>query len=566
MIIQLGKEYVSMSYHFYLTLYQFSGLISVLFGNLSGAYLIMKFITTFFKYSPDPRFNQDAFLLRLWIPPILTNMTVLFSLFFAIGNYCYEYLYAYAISVTNNIIWIAISAIIFTYECCRQYYLILQSKETRLSNLKKDMTECKVKIVSCEMEPREFHDNNQNQFKNENQMKLIELDDDCLKYLFDFLDPEAIVAVSKTCKRLNSLAEIRFKRFTSYECIIYKNVATASNVISKLGKNLRQLSITFKFKCFDDILYNYCCYSDAEQIFEVLNESIGENFTTLSLTGRLISEMPIGVLKPVFQQLESLSLYSIAPSKSTITIDLPALCPKLKTLTISGAINFAPNVNKVIKHLEEIVFLPFHDVYNRLDINLFFSFLSQNLQLKTLCIGTYQFHQNENYFNRLIDYANVLRNSDGLKIHLVSEAYLLQSLNENQLRNLNVESIIIKGRCLPFVENIPRFAGHFNWDRVKFFESDNGEWQIVVSVVRAAKNLEMVRIGLNHNVTKKFIGDIAEARHAATIVDRPPLKICFHTDVSKKPTKKIGHIWVIAIEVKMKKTLDKFLFSFCNLF
>lgn len=174
-------------------------------------------------------------------------------------------------------------------------------------------------------------------------------------------------------------------------------------------------------------------------------------------------------------------------------------------------------------------------VYN---VDFFIPFLEQNTQLKTLCIGTDQIYQHDYFFNRIF---NILRNLDGLKIHLVSEAHLLSSVNINILMHLNVESITVNGWCPSFLQHVQRFIHNCNWERVKFFESGNGDPDIVIPIVRA-KSLEKIRIGLNHNITPKLIRDIADARNAAVIGKNAPLKICFHVDVSKKPNKTIRRI------------------------
>lgn len=378
----------------------------------------------------------------------------------------------------------------------------------------------------------------------------IDLNDDCLEYLFKFLDAESIAAVSETCKRLKWIAEDQFKHYTSYDCVIQKNVSAASKVFSKMGKNLRKLSITFKHMSVGDDtfklktrneIYTYFDIHDGRGFFDLIYNSIDDNLAVLCLKGG-VSEMPIQILGPKLRQLESLSLCANSLSE-TAEIDLPALCPKLKRLKISGPLLFAPNQYKAFPSLEQLVFLPFNDIHQNYSPDFFVAFREQNRQLKAIRISIDQFYAS--YLHE-----EMLHSLRGLRAHLVSEARIMADLDLNLLFDLNVEGITVNGWHSESMWKIPQSIDNSKWKQLRFFESNNGKPQIVVPVVRAAKNLEMIRIGLDCNITPKLITDIAEARYMAVAVTKPPLKICFHAETVKTPAEMINRIQDYVSKVK----------------
>lgn len=164
-------------------------------------------------------------------------------------------------------------------------------------------------------------------------MKLLDLNEDCLRYLCLFLDAESIVDFSKTCTTAKCITVKLFKRIRSYTCCIdsKESEERAALTVRKIGNHLEKfgLMIEHKYRCSD-------------QFFMVLSESLGKGLIELSILGETCS-MPLTILAPIFLQLQILHIHNMCYNDECVSsIDLPLFCRNLLELTVTGKVTFAP--------------------------------------------------------------------------------------------------------------------------------------------------------------------------------------------------------------------------------
>lgn len=75
---------------------------------------------------------------------------------------------------------------------------------------------------------------------------LLDMNDDCLKYLLQFCDADSIVAVSQTCTRLEFLAIPFFKNHTKYDGAVIasrEDEARVKKTLRSIGNQLAELNV-----------------------------------------------------------------------------------------------------------------------------------------------------------------------------------------------------------------------------------------------------------------------------------------------------------------------------------
>lgn len=373
--------------------------------------------------------------------------------------------------------------------------------------------------------------------------KFHDLNDDCIEELFRSMGIGTLVFISRTCKRFEWIAERQLRRIKFYNCTVSNDTAEISEIISVIGKYLHGLSLCFEMDVdYDDTVdevdegehfagfdsngvRRFLKQGKGLQFFKLLCAAVGKNLRTLNITGS-IHKMPIYKMVPVFMHLECLSL--CVGSTHSYFIDLPALCPNLKRLKISGSVVFAPNPDKAFDHLVSLSIsnIVKHDGQSKMDF--FIPFLKQNKQLEELRIEINYFLDNPTEMQEFIE------NLDERKANFIFDVDHLDRLKEisNQLANKNVQSITLDHWFSNYEEKLPKLLEIITeWNQIKFFEMGytNGGEKIAVEVVRIAKNLEKIRVGPYSSIPDQLIMDIAKARERAVGIGKPPLKICFHT-------------------------------------
>lgn len=253
-------------------------------------------------------------------------------------------------------------------------------------------------------------------------MELIDINDDCLDIVFSFCDIETILAISGTCKRLNSLVKRQFPKYTKYKCVISSSVEMlkVKPIIKIIGQYLTKLKLVFRG----------CNFSNYE-FFEFLNRFIGQHIRVLEICGEICS-LPFQVLVPIFNRIEVLDIFDHCNRINCFYyIDLPCLCQNLKTLIInSRAIRFAPNRCKSFKRLENLeLCLTYGRYYENHPFKLI---IHQNNQLKTLQLWS-RHDSDQRRYVELYDLAQFLPNLEKLNI----EVNLIRNMSTNRIIDLH---------------------------------------------------------------------------------------------------------------------------------
>lgn len=377
-------------------------------------------------------------------------------------------------------------------------------------------------------------------------MELLDLNEDCLRYLFRFLDAEGIVAISETCTDLNNIAEDLFKFTKLYTCYIdsIENEERAMNTMKKIGKYLDKIGLMFEGK-----------YRSHDELFETLTKSV-EKKVELSVLGEMCSMPPFQILAPMLSQLETLTIRNTCFDKDCedcislkTVIDLPTLCQNLRELTVCGQVLFTPNHNKSFRSLELLAAeFDFHESPH----TLFF----QNRQLKKLklsnrraikyitvddlnpLVNLEELHLDVNVMELLTP--EILKLSAFANLHTLW-LYSINSMDFNamvtnlatlkQLKDISLQSQLtrIDSEFSPAQESFIRIANELK--ELKSFVTLNIDWtsETVIEFVRQAKDLVNFDfwsgLGSNYIVTPTFIRELATTRKFTVAETMQPLNL-----------------------------------------
>lgn len=78
------------------------------------------------------------------------------------------------------------------------------------------------------------------------KLKILDLNEDCLKEIFSKCDGEILLALTDTCQCFKNIIETyNFRKVDHYKCLIRRNndINKVRRVINLIGKNLRKLYI-----------------------------------------------------------------------------------------------------------------------------------------------------------------------------------------------------------------------------------------------------------------------------------------------------------------------------------
>lgn len=270
--------------------------------------------------------------------------------------------------------------------------------------------------------------------------EFLDLNDDCLEHVFDYCNVEAIVSISKTCKRLNAMmTHTLFPKQTTFSCTIssYACEEKVFEILDCVGKYLIELKI--------------CQTSEIFLFYRFLGRSIGDRVRKLSIVTPHISETSLQAIEPVLWRLEELELRITNTDINDDDLDLQSRCPNLKRLHIQWDTSFMRNTGNW-QQLEE---LSLGDNEYIVD-ETFTEFMQNNPQLRKLKIGAF------NCDVRLKDVANHLANLEQLVLFQnysdLSADSILELQRLTHLKRLilrNVESDDFEG----IVNNATKLSG-----------------------------------------------------------------------------------------------------------
>lgn len=323
----------------------------------------------------------------------------------------------------------------------------------------------------------------------ETKMELLAMNDDCLEHVLRFLDLKSLCSVSDTCKHLSRIAEGIFKKQRHYECHIGDkvNVKKACEIIRKIGPYIVALDLDFDPIDID-------LYVEAGigcRFLQFLNHSLGAKFCELKLSGD-ISSFPIFKLAPTLARVQKLSICCdisdddpYQKEYTTVSIDLPQLCPNLRQLFIEEcALIFAPNRIKSFRHLESLEFLSYGGYY---PLDSLASFFKQNKQLRKL-------------------YVDNLFSDDGLTYFDME----VLAKNLTVLEDLRIRTVLFDN----WVQAMRVFSEHQNLTTLVMSDyfNDVDDMNNILAIVKTMKQLKKVAIGwcfLDEVPNQQTIIDIA---------------------------------------------------------
>lgn len=204
-------------------------------------------------------------------------------------------------------------------------------------------------------------------------MELLDLNDDCLDSILNLCDIETIVAVSKVCKRLNSLVtRNHFPRQSKFKCTLRSNECEEKvrEILDCIGNYLVELSI--------------CQTSESFLFYAYLGASIGDRIRKLTIGAPFISETSLQAIEPILGRIEELVLRISNTVPDDDDLMLQSRCPNLRRLHIQWDTSFARNTANWPR-LEELS-LGDNDY---IDNDTMVEFMQNNPQLRKLKIGAY---------------------------------------------------------------------------------------------------------------------------------------------------------------------------------
>lgn len=203
--------------------------------------------------------------------------------------------------------------------------------------------------------------------------ELLDLNDDCLDSIINLCEIETIVAVSKVCKRLNSLVtRNHFPRQSKFKCTIRSNECEEKvrEILDCIGKYLVELSI--------------CQTSEVFLFYAFLGTSIGDRIRKLTIGAPFISEASFQAIEPILGRIEEFILRISNTILDDDDLMLQSRCPNLRRLHIQWDTSFTRNTANW-PHLVELS-LGDNDY---IDNDTMVEFMQNNPQLRKLKIGAY---------------------------------------------------------------------------------------------------------------------------------------------------------------------------------
>ncbi len=376
---------------------------------------------------------------------------------------------------------------------------------------------------------------------------LLTVDDVCLDRILDFCDIESCLALSETCVRIRECGQRRIRkyRYLCSEISTLKTVKSAVKLIRHVGKHLTELYLEFEFRRDKyDVPPN-----TLTNFFEFLVDNT-PNIRNLHLAGVLLCSSPqIYILCPIFRQLHQLSISHYCegnPEHGVCfhTIDLPALCPNLRSLDVYGLIHFTPNPAKSFNGLLELS-VERESYHSQI---LWRRLLQEHRNLKKLRV-----RDDFSHGSPCIDLDDVAKYLQNLEQFEVS-ATVIRNLNQlgelrrmQQLRKLNLVSVAARhtnmlSTHLPTLKQLSKLYIHttgllpssflqtlidvaVELPNLKAFKTGAIKWDIetLTDFIRRSGNLEELTIYQNWGLTwtSELLRNLVDARRYETKHDQP---------------------------------------------
>lgn len=152
--------------------------------------------------------------------------------------------------------------------------------------------------------------------------KFLDMNDDCIEYLLKYFDPESIVAISQTCKKLHLIATGHFKKHTSYICSIAsdEDEKRAKRTIANIGKSLVALNLNVAEG-----------YKELKPIFLVRFPQMCPNLQKLEIIGNVSPNVVFDSVQSL-QHLDYLCVRTYINDEKVTELCAARLAREIKTL------------------------------------------------------------------------------------------------------------------------------------------------------------------------------------------------------------------------------------------
>lgn len=254
--------------------------------------------------------------------------------------------------------------------------------------------------------------------------ELLDLDDNCLEHVFNYCDVEAIVSISKVCKRFNAIATtIHFPKQTTLKYYGRSSVSEKEicEILRCIGKYLIELDISTAF--------------DSVRFYQMIGRSVGERIRKLSISEPEMSDSNLRSIEPVLKYLEELKLCVVEDRYEAY--DLRSKCPNLRRLHIQWNTSFTLNIGPWPR-LEAFTL----GDNEHISEEEFREFAQHNPQLRALKIGCFncdvQLNDIAQYLNNL-EQLVLFQNYSNLSPDSVLDLKRLNYLQRLILRNVEDE-------------------------------------------------------------------------------------------------------------------------------
>lgn len=233
---------------------------------------------------------------------------------------------------------------------------------------------------------------------------IFNLNEDCLRQVFEYCDIESLMNLSQVCKTFNNLLSLEngssiFRRITTLRLVIdifekdrfgkLMTLGKARKLLRRVGPHVKKLVI----RKLDE--------ANVQRYFEKIKQYVGENICEMEIYDVRLTENLVSILQPIFHRLSGLKIRII---DNGYEIDFQTLCPNLTKFKIADIMN----IEGSCKYWPKLQYV---------------SLLSDIILPETLCLfialnphlrGVKLFHQN---FQQIQAIANSLTNIEKLEIN-----------------------------------------------------------------------------------------------------------------------------------------------------
>lgn len=194
-------------------------------------------------------------------------------------------------------------------------------------------------FVADDIEPLEYDEPRKR--KRNGGMKLLDLDDDCLLIILEYMDVVELCDIAETCKRTQKLAQYTFRlkhKRLNLNTIRAITLQKTMRLLRNFGSVITSLNISRK------LLSPLETNKASEKLLILIGTHCGENLTELSLKNIRMTVKSMNQMEKVFGSLTSMTFEHFSFNNS----DLSALNDKLEVLKINyvdfmNSFAFTPN-------------------------------------------------------------------------------------------------------------------------------------------------------------------------------------------------------------------------------